>query len=61
MINFELNCWQASDTSNDGATNFAARFGDNWHDYIYHACVSDSQQACTHVTNADTCDQVTPH
>ena len=49
----------ASDTSADGATNFAARFGDDWNDYIYHACVTgnaaEHQVACEHSNAAGNC------
>ena len=49
----------ASDTSTDGATNFAARFGDSWNQYIYHACVTgnaaEHQVACEHSNAAGNC------
>ena len=49
----------ASDTSTDGATNFAARFGASWDRYIYHACVTgssaDDQAACEHSNAAGNC------
>jgi hypothetical protein len=49
----------ASDTSTDGANNFAARFGANWNQYIYHACVTgstaDDQAACEHSNAAGNC------
>jgi hypothetical protein len=32
----------ASDTSGDGATNFATRFGASWDQFIKHPCVADS-------------------
>ena len=48
-----------SDTSTDGATNFAARFGDDWDQYIYHACVTgnaaEHQVACEHSNAAGNC------
>jgi len=31
-----------SDTSTDGATNFAARYGPNWDQFIFHSCVTSS-------------------
>lgn len=51
----------ASDTSTDGATNFQVRFGDNWNQYIYHACVTSSgntvadQGQCEHSNAAGNC------
>ena len=49
----------ASDTSTDGATNFAARFGDDWDQYIYHACVTgntaEAQARCEHSNTAGNC------
>ena len=42
----------ASDTSADGATAMAMRFGDDWTRYIYHACVTGG----SYDANAVTCE-----
>ena len=51
----------ASNTSGDGAATFATRFGANWNEYIYHACVTgagstiEDQAACDHSNAAGNC------
>ena len=42
----------ASDTSADGATAMAMRFGDDWTQFIYHACVTGG----SYDANAVTCE-----